>query len=167
MRRFISTDNVSSPPLPTPSTADKGRITVGPRTNIQDGVVIRTGPGCLGEHKCDTVLGSDVTVGHLAALHGARVGDGCLVGMGAVLGHGVVMEPGSMVAANAVVAPGTTVSAGQVWGGNPARFVRDLKPSEAAFLPESARHYVSVAAEHRNENGASLEEIAQAKGLAA
>lgn len=54
-----------------------------------------------------------------------------------------------MVAAGAVVSAGTTIPSGQLWGGNPAKFMRNLKPEEASFLPASAQHYTEVAAEHK------------------
>ncbi len=76
------------------------------------------------------------------------------------------VESGAMVAAGAVVGAGTTVPSGQIWGGSPARYLRDLKPEEAAFLKESADSYVAVAAEHIKENAATLEQVARAKGQA-
>ena len=58
------------------------------------------------------------------------------------------VEKGAMVAAGAIVQPGTVVPEGQVWAGNPAKFIRDLKPEEKAFLVPSAQKYVELAAEH-------------------
>lgn len=71
-----------------------------------------------------------------------------------------------MLAAGAVLAPGTVVPAGEIWGGNPARHLRSLKPEERKFLSESADHYVKVAAEHLKVANLSLPEIAKQKGLA-
>jgi gamma-carbonic anhydrase len=145
---------------------DAAPITVGEATNIQDGTVVRTGPSNLGEHASPTNIGSRVTVGHMARLHGCTIEDEALIGMGATLLPGSTVKKGAMVAAGAVVAPGTTVPSGQIWGGNPAALLRALKPEEAAFLAESAQHYVTVAAEHLQENSLSLEDVAKAKGLA-
>lgn len=144
---------------------DAGSITVGAGTNIQDRSLIRTAPAGIGEHAADTVIGSNVTIGHKVALHGVTIEDEALIGMGATLSEGVVVRKGSMVAAGAVVAPGTEIPAGQIWGGNPAKFLRALKPNESSFLLESAEHYKKVAAEHLKENSASLEDVARAKGL--
>ena len=58
------------------------------------------------------------------------------------------VEAGALVAAGSVVQPHTTVGAGQVWGGNPARFIRELKPHEASFMHKSADAYCSLGAEH-------------------
>lgn len=76
------------------------------------------------------------------------------------------VEKRAMVAAGAVVAPGTVVKEGEIWGGNPARCLRAMKPAESSFLGPSAEHYVQVSAEHSKENAASLEDVARSKGLA-
>jgi carbonic anhydrase/acetyltransferase-like protein (isoleucine patch superfamily) len=145
---------------------DAGAVTVGERSNIQDGCVIRTGAGGLGERDADARIGARVTVGHQAVLHGCTVEDEALVGMGATLLAGSTVERGAMVAAGAVLAPGACVPAGEIWGGNPARLLRALKPNEAAFLAESAEHYVALSAEHLRDAARTLEEVARAKGLA-
>ena len=61
---------------------------------------------------------------------------------------GFQVESGALVAAGAVVQPNTTVAAGQVWGGNPARFIRDLKPHEKSFMRKSAEAYCALGADH-------------------
>ena len=58
------------------------------------------------------------------------------------------VESGALVAAGAVVQPNTTVKAGQVWGGNPAKFIRDLKPDEKEFMHKSADAYCGLGADH-------------------
>ena len=58
------------------------------------------------------------------------------------------VEKGAQIAAGAVVAAGTTVPAGELWGGNPARCLRPLKPEEASFIPKSAQMYAQLGAEH-------------------
>jgi carbonic anhydrase/acetyltransferase-like protein (isoleucine patch superfamily) len=149
-----------------PFTGDSGKITVGEATNLQDGTVVTTGASTLEGHAADTHIGARVTVGHQAALHGCTIEDEALIGMGATLMQGSKVERGSMVAAGAVVAPGTVVPASEIWGGNPARHLRSLKPEESKFLTESAAHYVNVSAEHLKNQSLSLLDIAKAKGLA-
>ncbi len=61
---------------------------------------------------------------------------------------GFQVESGALVAAGAVVQPNTTVAAGQVWGGNPARFIRDLKPNEKSFMHKSAEAYCALGVDH-------------------
>lgn len=109
--------NLCNALCPPAHAADSGSISIGARTNIQDGSVIRTAGTYLHDHSEDTTIGSDVTVGHMASLHGCTVEDEALIGMGAMLQQGSRVEKGAMVAAGAVVAPGTTVPAGEIWGG--------------------------------------------------
>ena len=122
---------------------DVNTIRIGERTNIQDGTVIhvtrKTGP---------TVIGSGITIGHKALLHACTLEDGSFVGMGATVIDGAVVESGAMVAAGALVTPGKRIPAGQLWAGNPAKYFRDLKDDEVAYLPWSAEHYVKLAKEY-------------------
>jgi carbonic anhydrase/acetyltransferase-like protein (isoleucine patch superfamily) len=124
---------------------DVNRITVGPRSNVQDNAVLHvTHESARQPDGRPLILGADVTVGHGAILHACTVGDRCLVGMGAVVLDGAVLEPDSMVAAGAVVPPGKVVRSGTLWRGNPARFARDLAAEEIEYLLYSARHYVRL-----------------------
>jgi gamma-carbonic anhydrase len=115
------------------SPGDSGKISVGEQTNIQDGTVISTGANSIDGHAADTKIGSKVTIGHQVSLHGCTIEDEALIGMGSTI-NGAKIERGSMVAAGAVVAHGTVVPASEIWGGNPARHLRSLKPEEAKFL---------------------------------
>ena len=63
--------------------------------------------------------------------------------------HGVLqVEKGAQVAAGAVVPAHSTIPAGEIWGGNPAKKLRALKPEEAAFISKSAKHYAELGSEH-------------------
>ncbi|CAA7626959.1 gamma carbonic anhydrase family protein [Magnetospirillum sp. UT-4] len=123
---------------------DVHEIRIGERTNIQDGTVVHVTGGKFG-----TYIGSDITIGHGAILHACTLEDGCFIGMGATVMDGVVVESGAMVAAGAVVTPGKRVRTGEVWGGNPAKLMRPLKPEETAFFPHSAANYQMLAAGYR------------------
>lgn len=122
---------------------DVHEIRIGARTNIQDNSVVHvtrgTGP---------TYIGDDVTIGHGAVIHACSIGDLCLIGMGAVLLDNCVVESGAMVAAGALVTPNKVVKSGQLWGGSPARYMRDLTPEETAFLKISANNYVALSREY-------------------
>ena len=124
---------------------DVNIIRIGERTNIQDGTIIHvtrgTGP---------TFIGSGVTVGHSALLHACTLEDDCFIGMHATVMDGAVVESGAMVAAGALVPPGKRVLKGQVWAGNPAKYFRDLKEAEAAFIPISAQNYVELSQEYKH-----------------
>jgi len=137
-------DDVSVWPM-TVIRGDVNRITIGARSNIQDGCILHvTHEGPWQPDGLPLVIGQDVTVGHGAILHACTIGDRCLVGMGAVVMDGAVLEPDSMVAGGAVVTPGKLVPAGTLWRGNPARQARLLSESEISNQAYSARHYVRL-----------------------
>lgn len=118
---------------------DVGSIRLGARVNIQDNCVIHV------EATEPCVLEDDVTVGHLAMLHGTRVGAGTLVGMNATLLSGSTVGPGSLIAAGAVVLEGQDIPSGALAAGVPAKVRRELSQEEsAAFIPHAAR-YVEIA----------------------
>lgn len=128
--------------------ADGNLLRIGARSNIQDGTVIHVDhqeDGGRGAHGFSTIVGDDVTVGHMAMLHGCTLEDGAFVGMKACVMDGVIVEGGGMVAAGALVTPNKRVKKGELWGGSPAKLMRSLKPSEMEYLPESARYYAEVA----------------------
>jgi carbonic anhydrase/acetyltransferase-like protein (isoleucine patch superfamily) len=123
---------------------DVNVIRIGKRTNIQDGTIIHVASRGQG-----TFIGDDITVGHMAVLHACTLEDGCFVGMKACVMDGAVVESQAMVAAGALVTPGKRVRRGQLWGGSPARLLRDLTPEELAFFPESAAHYAELGRSYR------------------
>ena len=128
---------------------DVASISIGPRTNIQDNTVIHVDSDALGgSGSTPTIIGADCTIGHMALLHACTLGDGAFVGMNATLMSHTTIEPGGMLAAGALLTAGKTVGRGELWGGAPAKFMRPLKPGEAAFILESARAYVGFARTH-------------------
>lgn len=114
---------------------DSGKITVGSRTNIQDGCILHE----------ETKIGEDCTVGHGAILHGCTVGDGCLIGMGAIVLTGAVLEDGCLVGAGALVTGKTTAPAGSVLLGSPAKIVKTLTQEQMLAQKQDAMHYVELA----------------------
>ena len=119
---------------------DVNNITIGKRTNIQDGTVVHvssTGQG--------TYIGDDVTVGHMALLHACTIENCAFIGMQACVMDGAYIESGAMVAAGALVTPNKRVPSGQLWAGSPARFVRELSLEEKEYIKHSAKHYVEIA----------------------
>jgi carbonic anhydrase/acetyltransferase-like protein (isoleucine patch superfamily) len=132
---------------------DVNRITIGARSNIQDGCILHvTHEGPWQPDGLPLVIGEDVTVGHGAILHACTIGDRCLVGMGAIVMDGVVLEADSMVAGGAVVPPGKLVPSGTLWRGNPARQARELTESEIRNQAYSAHHYVRLKDLYLQEN---------------
>ncbi len=129
--------------------ADLDTITVGARSNIQDGCVVHADPGV------PVTVGEGVTVGHRAVLHGCTVGDGSLIGMGSVVLNGATIGPGSLVAAGATVLEGTDIPAGSLVAGTPAKVRRELTDEERSALQLSATQYVELAAHHHDEHTGS------------
>ncbi len=119
---------------------DGNFIRIGARTNIQDGTVIHVDSASL-----PTIIGDDVTVGHMALIHACTLESGSFVGMAATVMDGAVVESGAMVAAGALVTPGKRVAAGELWAGSPAKKWRDLSDQERATLTDAAVHYVELA----------------------
>ena len=108
---------------------DVNPIRIGNGVNIQDNAVLHT----LYE-KSVVELGDDVSVGHNATVHGAKVGRGRLVGMGSVLLDYVEVGKGALVAAGAVVSPRTIVPARTLWAGVPARQVKELTEEQSKAM---------------------------------
>ncbi|HET9658999.1 MAG TPA: gamma carbonic anhydrase family protein [Thermomicrobiales bacterium] len=123
--------------------ADVSPVRIGSRTNIQDGSILHADPG----FPC--VIGDDVTVGHKAIVHGAKVGDGALIGMGAILLNGVEIGEGAIVAAGAVVTEGTVVAPGTLVAGIPAKEKRELDENARQMGRRAAEGYVRNAQRHK------------------
>ncbi|MDE2452364.1 MAG: gamma carbonic anhydrase family protein [Burkholderiales bacterium] len=124
---------------------DNEWITVGHDSNVQDGAVLHTDPGC------PLTLGAGVTVGHQAMLHGCTVGEGSLIGIQAVVLNKARIGANCLVGAGAVVTEGKEFPDGSLIIGSPAQVKRMLAPEEIARLGRSAAVYVANARRHREE----------------
>jgi carbonic anhydrase/acetyltransferase-like protein (isoleucine patch superfamily) len=125
-------------------------ISIGARTNIQDGSVLHVthdSEYAPGGNKL--VVGDDVTVGHNVVLHACTIGDMCLIGMGSIVLDGAVVESGAMVGAGSLVPPNRVLEGGYMWLGSPVKRVRELTEKEKAFLSYSAQHYVALKDRHQ------------------
>lgn len=118
---------------------DVNTITIGDRTNIQDGAVIHTLYDGS-KHPSQTHIGNDVSVGHNAVIHGAIIEDKCLIGMGAIVLDNAVVGKGSIVAAGALVLSGTKLEPGGVYAGVPVRKVKDVTPEQQSEIIERTAH---------------------------
>lgn len=115
---------------------DNEPITIGENTNIQDGCVMHTDPGC------PMTLGRDVTVGHLAMLHGCIVGDNSLVGIGAVVLNRAVIGRNCLIGAKALIPEGREIPDNSMVLGAPAKVVRQVTDEQIAGIRHAAEHYV-------------------------
>ncbi len=118
---------------------DRSPISIGRGANVQDNAVIHTSLGF------PTTIGSYVSVGHGAIVHGATVEDECIVGMGSILLNGCVVGKGSLVAAGALVPQGMVIPPYSLAVGSPAKVLRSLREEERAGGMISAREYMDLA----------------------
>jgi len=117
--------------------AELDDVWIGEESNIQDNCVVHVDAGF------PTKLGSRVTVGHAAVVHGATVGDNCLVGIGARALNGSTMGEGSWLAAGSILIEGKTIPPWTLAMGVPAKPVRDLTEAEVTYQSEGVDHYLT------------------------
>lgn len=122
---------------------DVAAITVGDRTNIQDGTIVH-----VTTNLHSTEIGADCLIGHTAIVHGCRLHDRSFVGLGAIVMDGCEIESDAMLAAGAMLTPGKRIPTGQMWAGRPARYVRDLTPEEMGKHRLAVKGYVELARRH-------------------
>ena len=120
---------------------DCSTIRIGAGSNIQDNAVLHCDEGFPLD------VGSDVTVGHAAVLHGCTVGDGTTVGMGAILLNGCVIGKNCLIAAGALVTQNAVIPDGSLVMGSPAKVKRPLTPEELEGLRHGAEEYRALAEE--------------------
>ena len=118
---------------------DNELITIGENSNVQDGAVLHTDPGS------PLTIGSYVTVGHKAMLHGCTIGDNSLVGINAVILNGARIGRNCLIGANALVTEGKDIPDNSMVLGSPGKVVRELTPEQIDGLRKSAEHYVDNA----------------------
>lgn len=116
---------------------DNETITVGERSNVQDGCVLHTDMGFPLE------IGRGCTIGHKAILHGCTIGDNSLVGMGATVLNGARIGRNCIIGANALIAEGKEIPDNSLVVGMPGRVVRQLDAAAEAGIAGSADSYVA------------------------
>jgi gamma-carbonic anhydrase len=123
---------------------DVSPIRIGARVNIQDGTIVHVSSKGIG-----TLIGDEVSIGHMALIHACTLQTGSFVGMGAVVMDGVLVETGAMIAAGALVTPGKVVRTGQLWAGRPAQFMRALTDADYETFRYTVREYVELGQRYR------------------
>jgi carbonic anhydrase/acetyltransferase-like protein (isoleucine patch superfamily) len=122
---------------------DVAPIRIGNRTNIQDGTIIH-----VTRNGHPTIIGSNVTVGHKVMLHACTLEDHSFVGMGSIILDDAKVESYGMLAAGALLTSKKIVKKGELWAGNPAKFMRNLTDKEMEFIDISANNYVKHVEEY-------------------
>ena len=118
-------------------------IIIGENSNVQDGSVIHTDPGC------PTIVGKGVTIGHMVMLHGCEIGEGSLIGINAVILNGAKIGKNCLIGANALVTEGKEIPDNSVVMGSPGKIVRTLSTEQGDLIRLSAHHYVENAQHFR------------------
>lgn len=115
--------------------ADNEPIALGAGSNIQDGCVCHVDPGF------PLTIGANVTVGHMALLHGCTIGEGSLVGMGAVILNGAKIGKDCLIGANALITEGKEIPDRSLVMGQPGKVIRTLDDAAMAGVHKAAEHY--------------------------
>ena len=115
--------------------ADNDIITIGENSQLQDGCVLHADPGF------PLTLGKNVSVGHMAMLHGCTIGDGTLVGIKAVILNGAKVGKNCLIGANSLIAEGKEIPDGSLVMGSPGRVVRPLTEDQIARINRTAGNY--------------------------
>lgn len=115
---------------------DNEPIRIGANSNIQDGAILHTDPGA------PLTIGNDVTVGHLAMVHGCTIGDGCLIGINSVILNHAVVGRNCLVGANTLITEGKVIPDNSLVVGSPGKVLRTLRGEEIAAMHANSAHYV-------------------------
>lgn len=117
---------------------DVNAIRIGHRVNIQDGAVLH----CTFE-KSQTIIGNDVSIGHNAIVHGCTIADEVLIGMGAIVMDLAEVQKHVIVAAGAVVLENSVLESGWIYGGTPAKKIKELDEENLQFfITRTAENYI-------------------------
>ena len=114
---------------------DNENIHVGEGSNVQDGSVLHTDPGC------PLRIGKDVTIGHIVMLHGCTIGDNSLIGIGAVILNNAKIGKNCIIGAKALITENKEIPDNSLVVGAPGRVVRKLSDEEIGKITENAKHY--------------------------
>ena len=114
---------------------DNENIHVGEGSNVQDGSVLHTDPGC------PLRIGKDVTIGHIVMLHGCTIGDNSLIGIGAVILNNAKIGKNCIIGAKALITENKEIPDNSLVVGAPGRVVRKLTDDEIGKITENAKHY--------------------------
>ena len=126
---------------------DVHSIKIGDNTNIQDNATIhctyKTAP---------TSIGSNVTIGHNAIVHGCTLEDNVLIGMGSIVMDHAVIKSGAIIAAGAVVLENTIVEENCIYAGVPAKKVKEVDSSNIEMMNRIAGNYVKYASWFKDDD---------------
>ena len=115
---------------------DIEKIVIGEDSNIQDGSVLHTDPGC------PLTVGKGVTVGHMVMLHGCEISDDTLIGIGSTILNKAKIGKNCIIGANTLVTENKVIPDNSLVLGSPGKVVRKVTDEEIKVIRENAKHYV-------------------------
>ena len=117
--------------------ADNEPITIGARSNVQDGCVVHVDP------RFPVIIEQECTIGHMAMLHGCTIERGALIGIGATVLNGACIGAGSLIGAGALITEGKQIPPNSVVMGRPGKVVRTVTPEDTDRMKAGVAGYVS------------------------
>ena len=127
---------------------DVAKITIGKRTNIQDGSILHTTRKSEYSESYPLRIGKGVTVGHNAVLHACQIGDRVLIGIGAIILDNAIIGNDVIVGAGSLVPMNKNLESGYLYLGSPVKQIKKLTEKELLFFKLSAAHYVALKNEY-------------------
>jgi carbonic anhydrase/acetyltransferase-like protein (isoleucine patch superfamily) len=119
-------------------------ITIGEGSNVQDGSVFHTDPGC------PLILGKNVTVGHMVMLHGCEVADDTLIGIGSIILNKAKIGKNCIIGANTLIPENKVIPDRSLVLGSPGKIIRQVTDKEIEEIKENAKHYVENYKRYKN-----------------
>ncbi|AGK57833.1 transferase [Hyphomicrobium denitrificans 1NES1] len=116
---------------------DNEWITVGERSNVQDGCVLHTDPGF------PLTIGTDCTIGHMVMLHGCTIGRGSLIGIGSIILNGARIGEECVIGANTLIPENKEIPSRSMVVGSPGKIIRQIDDEDAARFQGAAARYVA------------------------
>ena len=117
---------------------DIENIYIGEGSNVQDGSILHTDPGC------PLKIGKDVTVGHLVMLHGCMIGDNSLIGIGAVILNNAMIGKNCIIGAKTLITENKVIPDNSLVVGSPGKIIREVTENEKKAVLKNTRHYQDI-----------------------
>lgn len=121
---------------------DSDLITIGNRTNIQDGTIVHVDPGI------PVTVGDDNVVGHRVILHGCTIGNNNLIGMGSTIMNNVKIGNCCIIGANTLVTENTVIPDYSLVLGSPGKIVKQLPEGVKDMILLGVHEYMNKAVKY-------------------
>lgn len=125
--------------------ADVNEVRIGRNVNIQDGSVIHC------DHEYAVSIADNVTIGHMAMIHGCKIDSNCIIGMGSIILDGATIGENCIIGANSLITMGKQIPKGSLVMGSPGKVVRELSIEEIEDIKKSVAEYVVLSKEYTSE----------------